>query len=240
MEEFDESRLPDLGRLPPQDGIEKVKNWQAENPTGNPETFQELPDDREHWDESSEPGTDEDVDELSSDFDKYREVIKKTPAHDWLLEKLRKELLLDTTKSTSMKEINGAIIDSLPQHPRINKRRNADAYRSIFTIDWDPIKYHKEQRFKETLDQALERAITLTGSLNDAQALTTAQYLSQIWPTTGMHILTVVKDVLTGSTSEKCTRKFATSHFHEQELICQKSFQMAQKLKHGRTKTSSL
>lgn len=42
----------------------------------------------------------------------------------------------------------------------------------------------------------MERAITITGSETDAQAATTAQYLSQTWPSSGIHLLHVVKRVV--------------------------------------------
>lgn len=43
---------------------------------------------------------------------------------------------------------------------------------------------------------AVERAITLTGSARDAQALTCVQYLSQTWPLAGEYTMQVVKDVI--------------------------------------------
>lgn len=62
----------------------------------------------------------------------------------------------------------------------------------VFQLDWDPLEFVKEQQYIESPDEALANAITLTGSCDDAQALTSLGYLSQTWPTTGesaMHVL---------------------------------------------------
>ncbi|OGM45005.1 hypothetical protein ABOM_005741 [Aspergillus bombycis] len=50
----------------------------------------------------------------------------------------------------------------------------------------------------ESADDAIERAITITGSIKDAQAMATVQYLCQTWPSTGIHLLRLVKDVVRG------------------------------------------
>jgi len=86
-----------------------------------------------------------------------------------------------------MEAIRREIISSLPF---------AEAYKITFGIEWDPLAFVKEQEYREEPDEAVERAITLTGSAKDAQALTSAQYLCQTWPSAGEHTMRLVKDVL--------------------------------------------
>jgi hypothetical protein len=54
----------------------------------------------------------------------------------------------------------------------------------------------KEQQYKESPSEALERVITLTGSANDAQTTTTGEYLSQTWPATGKHVMLLVTNIM--------------------------------------------
>lgn len=77
-----------------------------------------------------------------------------------------------------------------------------------FLIDWDPISFLREQQYQGSLHETIEKVITLTGSTKNAQALTTLEYLRQTWPTTGEHILQLVKDVLREPQGQKHTRKF--------------------------------
>ena len=54
----------------------------------------------------------------------------------------------------------------------------------------------KDQGYAETVDHAIKDAITITGSLEDAQALTTEQYLMQTWPYSGADIIRLVTKVV--------------------------------------------
>ena len=57
-------------------------------------------------------------------------------------------------------------------------------------------------------DEAVEIAITLTGSSKDAQALTCTQYLCQTWPSAGEYTMRLVKDVLRSGLAIDSTCKF--------------------------------
>ncbi|KAE8359467.1 hypothetical protein BDV27DRAFT_168539 [Aspergillus caelatus] len=88
------------------------------------------------------------------------------------------------------------ILTSLPSSHKISQRLSAEAYNMIFVIEWNPPSFLNEQGYKEESGEAVERAITLTGSAEDAQALACAQYLCQTWPSTGGYIIQLVKDVV--------------------------------------------
>jgi DNA-directed RNA polymerase subunit RPC12/RpoP len=54
-----------------------------------------------------------------------------------------------------------------------------------FDIDWDPRGFLDEQNYDTTISTALERAITITGTYENAQALTCMEYMAKVWPETG-------------------------------------------------------
>ncbi|KAF3905765.1 hypothetical protein AA313_de0203376 [Arthrobotrys entomopaga] len=143
---------------------------------------------------------DEDEDlELDQSTLAYRDFIFKTPAFEWLVASLRRDVLLETTEPNSMETIRKEIIRSLPSSRRVSKMKSAEAFKVIYMTGWDPFLFLTEQQYKdEDGPEAIMRAITLTGSTDDAQALTCAQYIRQTWPLNGKHIVWLINDVVRG------------------------------------------
>jgi hypothetical protein len=154
-------------------------------------------------------GADEEVDgEINKpEYLAYRDFIFKTPAYEWLLTNLRRELHLAPAEPSSMDSIRRKIINSLPSSHKVSKKKSADAYQMTFEIEWEPLAFVKEQEYTEGPDEAVEIAITLTGSVRDAQALTCAQYLCQTWPLAGEHTIKLVKDVVRSGPGHRHTCK---------------------------------
>jgi hypothetical protein len=138
----------------------------------------------------------------------YRDFIFKAPAYEWLIASLRRECLLTLAELNSMEAIRREIISSLPSSHEVSRKKSAEAYKMTFGIEWDPLAFVKEQEYREEPDEAVEIAITLTGSAKDAQALTCAQYLRQTWPSAGEHTIRLVKDVLRSGPGHRHTCKF--------------------------------
>ena len=137
----------------------------------------------------------------------YRSFISKAPAYEWLLARLRREFLLAPAEPNYMEAIRREIIKFLPSCHKVSRTTSAEAYTMTFVIEWDPLAFVKEQMYKEEPDEAVEMAITLTGSAKHAQALTCAQYLCQVWPSSGEYIIRLVKDVVRSGPSHRHTCK---------------------------------
>jgi hypothetical protein len=137
----------------------------------------------------------------------YRDFIYKSPAYEWLLASLRREFLLAPVEPNSMEAIRRKIIHFLPSSHKVSRKKSAEAYKMTFEIEWDPLAFVKEQEYREEPGEAVERAITLTGSAKDAQALTCAQYLCQTWPLAGEHTVRLVKDVVRSGPGHRHTCK---------------------------------
>ncbi|KAK6811024.1 hypothetical protein RU639_013191 [Aspergillus parasiticus] len=99
-------------------------------------------------------------------------------------------------KDFIFKAASKRILTSLPSSHTISRKSSAEAYTVTFVIDWNPLSFLNDQGYKEEPGEAVERAITLTGTAEDAQALPCAQYLCQTWPSTGGHIIQLVKDIV--------------------------------------------
>ncbi|KAK6502518.1 hypothetical protein TWF506_003099 [Arthrobotrys conoides] len=126
----------------------------------------------------------------------YRDFIFKTPAFEWLVGILRRDVLLTPAEPNYMETIRKTIIESLPSSRRISKHKSAETFRVIFMTCWKPLTFISEQDYEDGPGEAIERAITLTGSVEDAQVLACGEYLCQTWPSTGKYIMQLIKDVV--------------------------------------------
>ncbi|KAH8812428.1 hypothetical protein F5884DRAFT_309735 [Xylogone sp. PMI_703] len=126
----------------------------------------------------------------------YQNFIFQSPAYEWLLANLRREFFLTSPEPNYMEIIGKKIIQCLPSSHVVSRKRSAESYEITFEIEWSPLAFVSEQMYKEELGEAIENAITLTGSTNDAQALTCAQYLCQTWPLSGEYTIKLIKDVV--------------------------------------------
>jgi hypothetical protein len=142
----------------------------------------------------------------------YRNFTFKTPAYEWLRTSLLREFLLVPAEPNYMDFIRQEIVKSLPPSRRVSRKIPADVYSMVFEMEWDPLAFTEDQAYKGEPHEAVEIAITLTGSAKDAQALTCAQYLRQTWPSTGEYIMQLVQDVIrSGSGHRVPPRRFSST-----------------------------
>lgn len=148
----------------------------------------------------SEEQGDDDVDNDSA-LQSYKDFISKTPAYEWFVANVQRELYLEPATITEMETVANIIrrrVCSLPSVRSISRTRPPETCIIAFEIDWNPLAFVREQKYPQEPHEAIEIAITLTGGARDAQALTSGQYLCQTWPINGEHTMQLVKDVVRG------------------------------------------
>jgi hypothetical protein len=166
-----------------------------------------VPDDYE--DKKRDKGKENGEETTPAQFLAYKNFIFKTPAYEWLLSRLLREFLLVPAEPNHMDFIRQEIVKALPPSRRVSRKTSADVYTMLFEMEWDPLAFTEDQAYKGQPHEAVEIAITLTGSAKDAQALTCAQYLRQTWPSTGESIMQLVQDVIrSGSGHRVSPRRF--------------------------------
>lgn len=129
-------------------------------------------------------------------IDRYRTLITKTLAYQWLLSVMRRELTLVVEQEEVLGSIHREINKVLPPVPIFSTRRQPDAVKLLYVLNWSPETFSSGQEYAEEPTVAMERAITLTGALTNAQALPCIQYLRQTWPTNGELILRLMQQLL--------------------------------------------
>ncbi|KAL7918478.1 hypothetical protein ACQKWADRAFT_316483 [Trichoderma austrokoningii] len=187
-------------RIAPEVSQEMTRDWLNNLDDLDEPEFYKIPDVEEDAIQEDHPDQDYEEDGEASGFDlsAHRHLISESAAYRWLLVTLRRESQLESDSSSCMDAIKQAILSSLKPDYKISRSRSAEAFRTTFSIDWDPMQFFKEQRYREDIEDVIDKVITLTGSTKNAQALTSLQYLCQTWPTTGEHVLRLVKKVLAG------------------------------------------
>lgn len=152
--------------------------------------------DNTHIQEKLEEHAEQDEESNMPELSAYKSFISNVASYEWLLSSLRRELFLAPAKPNIMKTIREKIITSMPSSHRLSRRSSAEAYIVTYVIQWNPLDFLDEQGYEQEPGEAIKGVITLTGSSEDAQALSCAQYLCQTWPSTGGHILQLIMDVV--------------------------------------------
>lgn len=142
---------------------------------------------------------------------RYSTFATRTPVYELLLERLRHELFLVPSESNRMLAVRSEILRLLWGRNIVSSRKTlAKAHTLLLVMDWDPLKFIKEQMYEEKPGEVIGKIITLTGSAQDAQAQTCSEYLSQIWPSAAKQILLLLKDVLSSGPEHR--HEFKISH----------------------------
>ena len=92
---------------------------------------------------------------------------------------------------TIQKEILSAITSS---HRIIGRNTLPQEFTATFEVPWDSWLFVAQQKYSEPAHVAFKSAMTLTGSLSNAQAMTTEEYMQQVWPVTGVYMTQLVAE----------------------------------------------
>lgn len=147
-------------------------------------------------------GVPEDNDDERDDINglpHYRDTITNSTAYKWLISKLHNVLDLMPTQPNTMGEISDYIHDSFahkPQFRQFSRATNPHICDMEFIVDWDPLIFLEEQSYDGPPEEVIARALTLTGTMENAQALTVEQYLKQTWHKSGEEVLALVQKLV--------------------------------------------
>ena len=180
---------------PPEDGMssaEKIAFWNT----------------AEHFDFLPEPtpvGQQLDEVQVPPRYQEVRSFLLDGPAYQWLLENARSSALLTERKGTILEAVTRKI-DATLLSMRTPKSRRPQVFQANFDMDWDLPNFLRDQEYDTTLEIAIERAITVTGSSSNAQALSCIDYMCQTWPSSGREVVRVLQKALT-SPNLSCSSK---------------------------------
>ena len=126
----------------------------------------------------------------------YKDLITSSPMYEWLLGSIRRELNLHPAKPNVQNVIRNKILGSLPSSRTVSRYDQLRIYQAKFTLNWNPLAFVKEQEYDMSKEGFLGKVITITGSSQDAEAMTCLQYLHQTWHSYGVNLLQLVEATL--------------------------------------------
>ncbi len=180
--------LEDLDRpSPPEDSMSLVEKmemarWHTTAP------FDYLPE-PEHVDQQPEEV------QVHPRYKEVRSFLLDSSAYQWLIENAESSALLTGRKGTILDAVKRQV-DSTFSSMITPKSRQPQIFQAKFDIDWDLLSFLENQEYDTTLEFAVEHAITITGSKNNAQALSCMDYMCQTWPSSGREVVRVVQKAL--------------------------------------------
>ncbi|PGG95740.1 hypothetical protein AJ79_09893 [Helicocarpus griseus UAMH5409] len=133
----------------------------------------------------------------------YEKFIKQSDAYQWLLFKIHQHGRLTFGDPDLMCGIGVRVQNQLrAQEPlrRISRRRPS-LVRMTFNLDWNPVQFIQD---RSLASHALDKVLCLTGSWDEAQAATVAEYMGQTWPVTGKHIITLLQELISLPVGREC------------------------------------
>ena len=135
----------------------------------------------------------------------YIKTVLDSSSYEWFIASLKKQLLLQLNAMqphNTVEAIRQRILEKLPTGS-ISKKHAPYAHTVTFDIDWQEA---MEKRLRnEVLEPSLRSSgslfdyMTVTGSPDEAQALTIRQYMNQTWPANGLQLLDILQGMLTSS-----------------------------------------
>ncbi|KUJ16939.1 uncharacterized protein LY89DRAFT_733938 [Mollisia scopiformis] len=141
-----------------------------------------------------------DEDEIIPEIDLavYQQVILNSPAYEWFISSVRKELSIQCSTNqppVMIENIRRKILEKLPTGV-LSKRRALGACEVQFELRWENEKEGELPNELYTQLTQVENSLVLTGSPKVAQGLTVREYLSQTWLANGSRLLDVILEAV--------------------------------------------
>jgi hypothetical protein len=141
----------------------------------------------------------------------YEKFIQQSDAYQWLLSKIHQHGRLASGNPNLMFDIGARIRNQLrAQEPlrRISRRRPPSLVRMTFNLDWNPICFIHDRGFTSLLSDVIDKVLCLTGSWDEAQAVTMMEYITQTWPVTGGPIIKLLQELISLPEGQECSCRF--------------------------------
>jgi hypothetical protein len=129
----------------------------------------------------------------------YQNFIENSKAYQWLLSEIKRQTLSNTHGPDLKLEIGKMIRNRLSEHIPLRKatRQNASFTMEVtFHLEWDIRLFFREQEYNIPANQVLDSILCLTGTWQEAQGATVAEYLEQTWPVSHVPLRTTLQKFL--------------------------------------------
>ena len=146
----------------------------------------------------------------------YEQFVSESQAYRWLLGSIERHFELEARGENRMASIGDDIRSQLLSHPALRKVSRAAppaTVKALFSLDWDLHQFFKDQEYGLPSGQVFDHVICLTGTFQQAQAMTIAEFLEQTWPLTHQPLRDLLRKALLPPSSSQYKRTLNTIAF---------------------------
>ncbi|KAF4960108.1 hypothetical protein FGADI_1126 [Fusarium gaditjirri] len=130
---------------------------------------------------------------------KYRQFIQESNAYRWLLTKIVQQSQLSCEGPNLMDSIGASIRSELKAHAshrKMSRSKTSIWFKMTYILIWDPMGLMQSAGISSGFAKALPYILCLTGTWDEAQATTVAEYMEQTWPQSGGAIIALLQELL--------------------------------------------
>lgn len=130
------------------------------------------------------------------------DTIRSLVGYKWLITAIKRSIHIGIYYSQAQDHRNALLenLESIPAAPhliRISPMRSPALYTTYYELPWDLMRFLLEQEYDSGVcPDKISRVITITGGAEFAQALSCKDYMEQMWPLTGVDIVSLLEDMI--------------------------------------------
>jgi hypothetical protein len=150
-------------------------------------------------------------------YQEVRSFLLDSSAYKLLCEQTRSAATLTESKHSAKDKISRTMVDLLTK-PIKARPKPVKTYEIYLTLDWDLFGFLRSQYHDNYTHITIGDVIVITGASVNAQATTCAQYMNQVWPSTGKELLRALQQIISIETSGEpftgetpCTRRYVST-----------------------------
>lgn len=141
-------------------------------------------------------------------LEEYEHFVRASGAYQWLLSRIRQHERLELPVLNTMAEI-GTSIEALFQTQTplmsLSRQRARPFVTMVFDLDWNPLASLSANGLDPAMPGVMESYLCLTGTVEDCQATSVAEYMAQTWPRTWRPLIGLLEEVCRRPEGDSCT-----------------------------------
>lgn len=131
-----------------------------------------------------------------------RAKLRNSQAYVWLIHALSCRGDMDSTVSYNLECHKSWVLEKLwdntpSAYRRVSRRKRPSIYTAVVQLPWSlPIFIGEQEYVDIDVPGIVGRVITLTGNLDRVYAATCMEYMTEMWPSTGIELVVFLEDLL--------------------------------------------
>lgn len=131
---------------------------------------------------------------LDTGLMEYMRIVTSSDAYGWLLSSIRCDLEFILLGKVDAKGQISALILNGWKPGRTSRVTSLPVFAVTYLVTWDVLEFIKAQEFTVEPTEALWSALTLIGTLENAEGVACGDYMCRTWPSTGAKFMDLMEN----------------------------------------------